>query len=187
MNHDTKKILDGTLRVFNEKGIKFTMDDIAHELSMSKKTIYQHFHDKEDMVLKLVDYLFDGIKEEERKVVEDTSLSTVDKIRRILGVMPQSYTTLDFEKLYLLRNKYPKVYKKVEDRLETGWEQTILLLEQGKKEVCVRDISIPILKMMLEASLEQFFQRDVLVRNGISYQEGLQHVVDILVDGIVRK
>ena len=41
--------------------------------------------------------------------------------------------------------------------------------------------------MMLEASLEQFFQRDVLVRNGISYQEGLQHVVDILVDGIVRK
>lgn len=80
MNHDTKKILDGTLRVFNEKGIKFTMDDIAHELSMSKKTIYQHFHDKEDMVLKLVDYLFDGIKEEERKVVEDTSLSTVDKI-----------------------------------------------------------------------------------------------------------
>ena len=186
MNHDTKKILDGTLRVFNEKGIKFTMDDIAHELSMSKKTIYQHFHDKEDMVLKLVDYLFDGIKEEERKVVEDTSLSTVD-IRRILGVMPQSYTTLDFEKLYLLRNKYPKVYKKVEDRLETGWEQTILLLEQGKKEGCVRDISIPILKMMLEASLEQFFQRDVLVRNGISYQEGLQHVVDILVDGIVRK
>lgn len=123
MNHDTKKILDGTLRVFNEKGIKFTMDDIAHELSMSKKTIYQHFHDKEDMVLKLVDYLFDGIKEEERKVVEDTSLSTVDKIRRILGVMPQSYTTLDFEKLYLLRNKYPKVYKKVEDRLETGWSR----------------------------------------------------------------
>lgn len=101
--------------------------------------------------------------------------------------MPQSYTTLDFEKLYLLRNKYPKVYKKVEDRLETGWEQTILLLEQGKKEGCVRDISIPILKMMLEASLEQFFQRDVLVRNGISYQEGLRHVVDILVDGIVRK
>ena len=28
-------ILEGTLRVFNQKGIKFTMDDVSKELSMS--------------------------------------------------------------------------------------------------------------------------------------------------------
>ena len=35
-----KNILDATLRVFDQKGLKFTMDDLAKELSISKKTIY---------------------------------------------------------------------------------------------------------------------------------------------------
>ena len=38
---------------------------------------------------------------------------------------------------------------------------------------------------MMEATLEQFFQRDVLVMNKISYHDALQQVVDILVDGII--
>ena len=37
-----EKILEATLKVFNQKGLKFTMDDIASELSMSKKTIYMY-------------------------------------------------------------------------------------------------------------------------------------------------
>mgnify|MGYP000429396910 CR=1 FL=1 len=45
----------------------------------------------------------------------------------------------------------------MEVRLETGWETTIALLEQGMQEGVIRPVRIPILKMMLEASLEQFF------------------------------
>lgn len=56
------------------------------------------------------------------------------------------------------------------ERLETGWETTISLLEQGMKEGVIRPVKIPIVKMMLEAALEQFFQRDILISNGISYQ-----------------
>ena len=48
----------------------------------------------------------------------------------------------------------------------------------------IRNIQIPILKTMMEATLEQFFQRDVLVQNGISYHEALDEVVSILIDGI---
>ena len=40
---------------------------------------------------------------------------------------------------------------------------------------------------MLEASLEQFFSRDVLVKNGLSYSEALENVVEIIVDGIAKK
>ena len=49
-----KKILDATLRVFNRKGLKFTMDDIAAELSMSKKTIYTVFHNKETLFFQII-------------------------------------------------------------------------------------------------------------------------------------
>ena len=177
-------ILEGTLQVFNKSGLKFTMDDIASLLKISKKTIYTVFHDKEELFLAMVDYLFDHIKESERKVVENEALSTAEKVRAILSVLPEGYKDVDFRQLYMLKDKYPKIYKQVELRLETGWEATIELIEQGMREGCIRRVSIPILKMMLEAALEQFFQRDILIRNGIAYQEALDEVVSILTEGI---
>ena len=36
-------ILEGTIKAFNEKGLKFTMDDVAKILGMSKKTIYTFY------------------------------------------------------------------------------------------------------------------------------------------------
>ena len=55
------------------------------------------------------------------------------------------------------------------------------------EEVVIRRINIPILKMMLEASLEQFFQRDILIQSKLSYGEALEEVVNILVDGITTR
>jgi AcrR family transcriptional regulator len=179
-----KTILDGTISVFNQKGIKFTMDDIAKQIGMSKKTIYKVFADKEQLFLAMVDYLFDGIKESEQAVLVDENLDTLGKLHKILGVMPEGYKDVDFRQLYLLRDKYPTIYKQVEQRLETGWENTIALMEQGMEEGVLRKVSIPIVKMMMEAALEQFFQRDILLQNGITYQEALNQVVDILIMGI---
>ncbi len=180
-------ILQGTIKAFNQKGLKFTMDDIASILSISKKTIYTVFSDKEQLFLSMVDYMFDNIKISEQKVLEDNSLSTVEKIRRILGVMPDSYKEIDFRQLYLLKDKYPKIYEQVEIRLETGWETTIALIEQGMAEGVIRKVQVPIVKMMMEAALEQFFQRDILIQNQMSYADALNEVVDILVDGIAVK
>ena len=183
-----KTILDGTIRVFNYKGLKFTMDDLAKELGMSKKTIYSVYSDKKELFLDMVDYLFDNIKVSEQEVLLDNSLSTVEKIRKILGVMPEGYKDIDFRQLYLLKDKYPNIYRKVEDRLESGWETTISLIQQGIAEGVIRNVPILMVKMMLEASLEQFFKRDILIANRISYVEALTQVVDIIVDGIaVRK
>ncbi len=179
-------ILQAALKVFNAKGLKFTMDDIAKALGISKKTIYTVFPDKETLFFTMVDYLFDNIKESEEAIVNDTGLSTAEKIKRILGVMPEGYRDIDFGQLYGLRDKYPKIYKKVEERLETGWESTIELLEQGIKEGCVKPVNIPILKMMFEASLEQFFKRDILKRNQLTYGEALDEVVAILLEGIMN-
>lgn len=182
-----KTILEGTLEVFNRKGIKFTMEDIAKVLSISKKTIYTVFDDKESMFMAMVDYLFDTIKESEEQVLWDENLSTLEKIRKIMGVMPESYKNVDFRQLYLLREKYPAIYARVEERLETGWEGTIALLEQGMQEGVIRKVSIPIVKMMLEASLEQFFRRDILIRNDLGYMEALEEVVSVIMDGIAVK
>lgn len=182
-----ERILEGTIQVFNRKGLKFTMDDLAKELGMSKKTIYVSYNDKEALFFDMVDYLFDNISAQKQQVINDSELTTIEKIRKILGVMPESYKDIDFRQLYLLKDKFPAIYKKVEERLESGWEATISLIEQGMKEGIVREVPVRIVKMMLEASLEQFFQRDVLIQNGLSYSEALNDVVEIIVNGIATR
>lgn len=180
-------ILEGTIKAFNEKGLKFTMDDIAYLLGISKKTIYTAFKSKDELLLAMVEYVFDSIKTSERAIVENPDLTTLEKIRAILGVLPDGYKEIDLKQMYLLKDKYPNIYNQVEIRLETGWEATIALLEQGMKEGVIRPIKIPILKMMMESALEQFFQRDILVRNKISYADALAEVVEILMDGIMAR
>ena len=179
-----ERILEATIKVFNKKGLKFTMDDIATELSISKKTIYKVFKDKETMFYDMVDYCFDAIKESEAAVVEDTTISTVEKVRRILSVLPEGYKSIDFRQLYELKAKYPKTYLKVEERLESGWENTIALIQQGIEEGEIRPVNVSILKTMIEATLERFFQRDVLIVNEITYTDALEELVNIIVDGI---
>ena len=98
-------ILEGTIKAFNEKGLKFTMDDVAKILGISKKTIYTVFRDKESMFFTMVDYMFDSIKESERQILADEGLTTLEKIRKILAVIPEGYRDIDFRHLYLLKDK----------------------------------------------------------------------------------
>ena len=184
MNEQKERILKGTIQAFNEKGLKFTMDDLARILGMSKKTIYVEFTDKNSLFLAMVDYLFDGIKESEEEIINNTDIDIVDKITTMLGVLPESYKDIDLRQLYMLKDKYPVIYKRVEERFENGWQQTIELLKEAMEEGKVRKVNVDIFKMMMEAALEQFLQRDILIYNSLSYEEGLKEVVGILMNGI---
>lgn len=180
-----QEIIKKASLLFNRDGLKFTMDDLARELHISKKTIYKIIPDKKSLFNMMVDDIFDSIKQEEKNSLEDENSSTLEKLRRTLGAMPEEYYNINFQNLNVLKEKYPKIYAHVEQRLETGWEQTIELLEKAMEEGVIRRISIPIFKTMFQATIEQFFQRDVLIENQIPYQEALQEVVSIMIDGIV--
>ena len=57
MNDELQNILLKARELYSKYGIKgITMDDIAAELGISKKTIYQYFMDKDELVGKFVDY-----------------------------------------------------------------------------------------------------------------------------------
>ena len=159
-----KRIIEGALHIVEKQGVKFTMDELASELGMSKKTIYTVFRDKNELLIAMVDYVFDYIKESEALVMEDKHLSLLQKIRKILGVMPENYTDFDFTQFYVLRDKHPEVYERVRQRLESGWEMTNRLLEQG---------------------VERFIMGDELEREEIDYMQALEELVTIMVDGIV--
>lgn len=182
-----KRIIEGALGVVEKRGVKFTMDDLAAELGMSKKTIYTVFRDKNSLLIAMVDYVFDIIKESEAKVLEEKNIPLTEKLRKVLGVMPENYSNFDFTRFYALRGKYPDVYERVTHRLESGWERIYELVEQGVEEGVLNAVDMRIFKLTFESSVERFLMGDELEKEGIPYMEALQKLVDIMVDGIIKK
>ena len=120
-------------------------------------------------------------------ILNDESLTIPEQLTAIIGRVPERYTQNDLSQLYVLKEKYPSVYKHWKFCRENYWEGVALLLERGIKEGSIRPVSMPILKTMFQATVEQFFQKDVLVKNHIPYREALSQVADILVNGIIVK
>ena len=179
------KILLSTIEVFNNYGMRFTMDDIASQMKISKKTIYTVYRSKDAMLLDMVDYIFDNIAISKGATIEDSQESLGDKIKTHLTAMPDTFEQINFTELFFLKDKYPEIYNKVRMRLESGWEPTMALLKRGQDEgIIKKDANLSVFKMMMETSLSAFFENDILKQQGLTYRDGLDLVVDILLDGI---
>ena len=179
------RIYESALSLFREKGIKFTMDDIAKNLGISKKTVYQNIQDKETLLNEMVDYGFDLIKAAERKIVE-SEMPLLDKIQQIIIVLPEQYQNLDLRQMIQIKDRYPKIYQKVTVRLETGWEETLRLLQEAMDQGLIRNLNVVILKAILEGAFEHFLGSSVLPDNQIQYETALQTMMDIMMNGIKR-
>ena len=182
-----EKILQGALKVFREKGPKFTMDDLASEMKMSKKTIYTIFTDKNELMCEMMDFAFDMIKDAEDKIYNDTSKNITEKIRGILAVLPESHYGFDYTAMRQLADKYPMAYKKMTDRLDSGWEKTMELLNSGIEAGQIRQIDLRVFKLMYEACVEKLLMGDFLEKSEVDYPTALAEVVDVMVDGIIIK
>ena len=184
MDNIRQSIMDSVINQFNLKGMKFTMDDISKELHISKKTIYKEFNDKDELFLATVEYGFSAIKRKEAEVLADDSLGLVDKIARLIVCLPDSYRNIDFRRVYQLREKYPDVYAQVAKRIESDWEETEKLLSKAMDEGLIKKVPIPILKLTIEGAIEKFLSSDELSRTEVSYEDSLNDMIDIIINGI---
>lgn len=187
LTEQQERILNAAIDEFRESGLRFTMDDVARRIGVSKKTLYQAYDSKEAMLVALADYSFADIKRSERAIVEDEELDIVTKIKRILVVLPERYQNIGLSNLYQLSEKYPRIYKRVSEYLSTDWDATNQLIEQGIAEGRIRPIALPVIKTMVESTIQKFFAEGVLVEHGISYEEALQEMVEIIIHGICEQ
>lgn len=179
-----QSIMDAVISQFNKKGMKFTMDDVSKELHISKKTIYKEFNDKDELFFATVDYGFAAIKAKEREIIEDPSLDVLQKLTRVIVCLPDNYRNIDFRMVYQLKDKYPKVYNRVAKRVESDWEETEKLFQEAMKEGYVKNVSVPVIKLMIEGAIEKFLSTEELSKTDLSYEESLNAMIDIIINGI---
>jgi AcrR family transcriptional regulator len=178
-----KEILKAAAVEFQKQGLKFTMNDVAVRLHISKKTIYTMYSSKEELLTAMLDDGFAGIQKRKQSVLQE-DIPLRQKIRKIMIVLPDEYKLIDFRQFSSINEKYPEVYKRLQYHLEHNWKPVIELLCDGMENGSIRRISIPALKQMVASTIESFLTEDILKKNSMSYEEGLNAMMDIIMDGI---
>lgn len=184
MNETKKKCILQTIALCNSQGLDFTMSQLATQLGMSKKTLYLLFESKEALLLETVDFMFDAVKASEAQLLARQDLPLPEKVRRLVVILPDSYKTLDWNRLQGVEEKYPAVYCRIRQRLESGWEPTLELLRQGIAEGVLRPFSPGLLRIIVEGAMEHFLSSDALQRENLAYVQALDGMMDLLMDGI---
>lgn len=110
------KILESASNKFILYGFKsITMDDIATSLTISKKTIYEHFKNKTELVDACVDFVFDEIARKIQYIqkIETNPIEGLFQIKKIaLKHMANSSQSPQFQ----LQKYYPEIYAKLKKR-----------------------------------------------------------------------
>lgn len=105
-----ERILQSALNLFWRYGIKsVTMDDIARELGISKRTIYQHFSDKEAILAQVIEEEIKSQKCELQKL-DEKAANPIEQIIYASGQMRDTLANMNPTLLYDLKKYYPKAW-----------------------------------------------------------------------------
>lgn len=140
MNEDLKNILVRVRELYNKYGIKsITMDDVARELGISKKTLYQFVSDKDDLVGKYLDFEIE-IKQEEICKCFQSDLNAIEELFEISLFMNRMMKNQNPATEYDLKKYYPNHYLKiVKVRRDRMYNYILLNLQKGKQEGLYRE------------------------------------------------
>lgn len=177
-------IIQEAIRQFGQKGLKFTIQDIAEELHIAKKTIYHAFDSKEDLLIAMLKYGFSHIQENKRQILRSDE-ELPDRLREAMIAIPEEYAVLDFRQLNGLEEKYPKAASELHYQLEANWEPIFEVIEEGKKNGQIRkEVDLTVLRLIVTSTIETFISSEHLENKNIPYQTALNSLMDIIMKGI---
>lgn len=148
--------------LFLRFGIKsLTMDDVARELGISKKTLYQFVDNKDDLVVKVM----------ERHIREDCSIwetlrqgsgDALDEIFKVVQYNAQDLGKMKTNVIFELQRYYPEAWERIQTYI---WDFLLKVvvgnLEWGIRDGLYRDDFTPeiIARLHIVSSLQLFDEK----------------------------
>ena len=135
-----QEIVKSALNDFTQYGFKtFTMDDLASKMGISKKTLYEHFPSKQDLVEAVLDYALDmSCKNVEAFVQGDGSV--IENVYRNQKKVKEIFNINSDRPIWELQKYYSKTYERMEIEFAKSDARFIdKLLEKGWKEGLFRE------------------------------------------------
>lgn len=135
-----EKILSSSIELFSQYGFKsITMDDIARRAGISKKTLYQHFANKQEVVNESVTWYKNNTTDNCSCVLQGAD-NAIEAMVKILAFFDKIHREMNPMAMFEMQRFFPEAYKKFRDLL---LEQDVAMVRdnilQGIKEGLYRE------------------------------------------------
>ena len=190
-----KDILAKAVEMFDRHGLRpVTMDDIAREMSISKKTLYKYYANKEDLVTRAVVQMFQEISGNMTELLEHQG-NAIDMLFSMDEVICSTIEKHDPSMQFQLERYYPEVSAMLEGmKKETVFLMMENNIKRGKEEGLYRaDLDAQVVtylyysraQLMMEEDMGPFkdrpiedVMREILVYHirGVASDKGLAYL-----------
>jgi len=192
MNDNTKdmelknRICDEAMKMFLKYGVKSVrMDDIASYMNISKRTLYELFGDRENLIIQTIEKYQESRNAEGEKI--DKKAKNVMELFILLlsdweNLMKQNIIFMND-----LRRFYPSIHERIfANGYDKGTDKLKQALGQGVKDgVFIPDLNIEFSAQMLTGSIINVFMHPTPYQaNNISQWEAFKYILMCFIRGI---
>lgn len=189
IDEQKKRIIEKALELIKRHGINYvTMDLIASELGLSKKTLYVHFSSKKDLLYESLTYHLELTRERHSQTIKSAPNvieGTVLMVKQLINELGE-FNPLMFDEL---KRYFPKIAKLMnESNNVEDYKRITALLEKGKSQGLIRDdIDIDIATKLFLLQMRHISNYDVFPVNDYPRSTLFKHLFINFLRGMVTK
>ncbi|MGF7047887.1 AcrR family transcriptional regulator [Paenibacillus sp. DS2015] len=179
-----ERIISETISLIQQRGFNFTLSDLVKRIAISKRTIYDHFVSKDDIIEQVIHRLILEIKEKEMQIAADVQLDELHKIEQILVSIPTEFARMGTHLLSELKHYHYDQWKMLDSFLKEEWSIVLELMKQGIERGVIRNIHMSLFIELYLGAINQIYDASSSLKDELTMGDILQSVVDILLYGI---
>ncbi|MFC2101580.1 TetR/AcrR family transcriptional regulator [Bacteroidota bacterium] len=163
MEGRVKQIIPKVYKLYQRYGIKsVTMDDVAQHLGISKKTLYEFFADKEDLVKQVLLWDYDT-KLDLFLEIEKKNLNAIEELFEVYQMIKELFKDYNPSVEYDVKKYYPALFSQFRDvKRSRMYELSMKNMNKGKKEGFYRsDLNASILARLHVFRVENIIESEL--------------------------
>jgi AcrR family transcriptional regulator len=181
------RIIDETIQLIQKKGISFTISDLCSRLSVSRRTIYEHFSSKDEIVEGVINRLIFQIQAKEKDIAGHPGLHPLEKIRQILTYIPEDFQLMNPQLITDIKKAHYNQWVLLDRFFKEEWSEILSLLEKGAADGEIKPVNPELFIHMYLSGMNKIFDSKFLLENQLTIQSVLNDMMDILLYGISLK
>jgi AcrR family transcriptional regulator len=184
------RIVEGARRHFFAHGFRgVTMDDLAGELGMSKKTLYAHFPSKTALIEVVLRDKLERAETELDRVTSETAGRFADRLQRLLAATKTLMEEIQPPFVRDMRREAPELFSVVQEgRRKLIQRHFGKLLSEGRKAGTIRkDVSTNLLIDFLTGAVDAVMNPHKLGELGLTPKTGFAQVISVFIEGIATE
>jgi AcrR family transcriptional regulator len=181
-------ILQQAEELFIKHGVsKVTVDEVARELGMSKKTIYLYFPDKKTLIKNIIHKNQQELMNRVDENLDNKELNFIQKLQSMMSVLMNFLTKISPIFIRDLKRQYPDLWLQINEFKEKqGFKRIQLIAEEGVKDGMIRnDIPLPLIITLYFLVVENIIISERVIHLPYSTQELFTSVIKFIYGGIL--